>query len=516
MSLLNSIQPGHSSLPSNSFKYHIPHRLAPCAKAISILLLILSNNAAWASVDIGKKESEQLAQMRKMARHYTHLENEANQERLHPNQSQKEKLEYLQKQSHQQREQLNKMYPKWEEKINKEQKQKYWDQYDQEQAVQEKTTKTKKPLPTKVPVKTGNAPQATKPKLPAPKITAKAKPVAKPVVKPVAKPAPMIGDNPQIGSYIANQIAAQQMFTTDDLQYRQREALYIDPISSKKKTTNMWLNSSSATNHFHSGDKQLHTKSSRYTIQLGGPLSKWSSGGNDQGLLGITAGLGRAKSSSYSASSIILSLGSVEGYNLGLYNIWYANNKTKLGPYVGLLTQYSFFKNQIKMPGDQVATNYRSYLLTNTLESGYTIQLIEKEKVRFSIQPNMKVSSQRASGLTHQESTGTQITIKENSSIATKLGVRTALEFDVDTSSAKKLQVSPSFEANWKHNRTSEGVWLNHTHVTPQGYRHIAELKLGIESKISNNLQLWANVGQQFGQHKYAETQAIIGGNYHF
>ncbi|WP_050413704.1 autotransporter outer membrane beta-barrel domain-containing protein [Yersinia bercovieri] len=278
----------------------------------------------------------------------------------------------------------------------------------------------------------------------------------------------------------------------------------------------MWLNSSSATNHFHSGDKQLHTKSSRYTIQLGGPLSKWSSGGNDQGLLGITAGLGRAKSSSYSASSITLSLGSVEGYNLGLYNIWYANNKTKLGPYVGLLTQYSFFKNQIKMPGDQVATNYRSYLLTNTLESGYTIQLIEKEKVRFSIQPNMKVSSQRASGLTHQESTGTQITIKENSSIATKLGVRTALEFDVDTSSAKKLQVSPSFEANWKHNRTSEGVWLNHTHVTPQGYRHIAELKLGIESKISNNLQLWANVGQQFGQHKYAETQAIIGGNYHF
>lgn len=501
MSLLNSMQSDPSTLPSNSFKYHIPHRLAPCAKTISILLLILSNNAAWASVDIGKKESDRLAQMRKMARHYAHLENEVNQGSQHSNQSQKEKLEYQQKQIRQQREQLNNMHPKWEEQIQKE---------------QEETTKTKKPLPTKVPAKKGNVPQATKPKLPAPKITAKAKPVAKPVVKPAPKPAPMIGDNPQIGSYIANQIAAQQMFTIDDLQYRQREVLYVDPISSKKKTTNMWLSSSSATNRFHSGHKQLHTKSSRYTIQLGGPLSKWSSGGNDQGLLGITAGLGRATSSSYSASSNVLSQGSVEGYNLGLYNIWYANNKTKLGPYVGLLTQYSFFKNQIKVPGDKATTNYRSYLLTNTLESGYTIQLIEKEKVRFSIQPNMKVSSQRASGLEHRESTGTQITIKENSSIATKLGVRTALEFDVDTSSAKKLQVSPSFEANWKHNRASEGVWLSHTHVTPQGYRHIAELKLGIESKISNNLQLWANVGQQLGQHKYAETQAIIGGNYHF
>ncbi|HHG9945200.1 TPA: hypothetical protein ACPZLR_003057 [Yersinia enterocolitica] len=37
--------------------------------------------------------------------------------------------------------------------------------------------------------------------------------------KPIPKPAPIIAHNPQVGSYIANQIAAQQMFISDDLQY---------------------------------------------------------------------------------------------------------------------------------------------------------------------------------------------------------------------------------------------------------------------------------------------------------
>lgn len=357
---------------------------------------------------------------------------------------------------------------------------------------------TKKPTPSK----------ATASKTP-PKATA-TKPKAAP------KPVPAIKDNPQIGSYIANQINAQKMFITDDLQHRQRETHYIDPITGEKKSTHMWLNTSSAKNRFNSGDKQLHTKSSRYAIQLGGPISKWSRGGNDQGLLGITAGFGRATKDSHAIESNRYARGTVEGYNLGLYHLWYANNDTQLGLYIDLLAQYSFFKNQVRTQGVGAFTNYKSYLFTTALETGYKVQLFEKEQTRLFVQPNAKVSWQRASGLQHHKATDAQVTIEESNFVATKLGIRTALEFDVDTLSAKALQVSPSFEANWMHDNGNKGAWLSHTYVAPQGNRNIAELKLGIEGKINSNLQLWTHVGQQFGHDKYSETRATIGGNYHF
>ncbi|NIL03575.1 autotransporter outer membrane beta-barrel domain-containing protein [Yersinia mollaretii] len=402
------------------------------------------------------------------------------------------------------------MPPEERLELNSYQQQLIKEQQDLAQTEQNKAHEEGEPTPA--PEKKSNPPKATASKTP-PKATT-TKPKAAP--KPAPKPVPAIKDNPQIGSYIANQINAQKMFITDDLQHRQRETHYIDPITGEKKSTHMWLNTSSAKNRFNSGEKQLHTKSSRYAIQLGGPISKWSRGGNDQGLLGITAGFGRATSDSHAIESNRYARGTVEGYNLGLYHLWYANNDTQLGLYIDLLAQYSFFKNQVRTQGVGAFTNYKSYLFSTALETGYKVQLLEKEQTRLFVQPNAKVSWHRASGLQHHKATDAQVTIEESNFVATKLGIRTALEFDVDTLSAKALQVSPSFEANWMHDNGNKGAWLSHTYVAPQGNRNIAELKLGIEGKINSNLQLWTHVGQQFGHDKYSETRATIGGNYHF
>ncbi|WP_246107193.1 autotransporter outer membrane beta-barrel domain-containing protein [Yersinia kristensenii] len=349
----------------------------------------------------------------------------------------------------------------------------------------------------------------------------------------VSKPAPIIGHNPQVGSYIANQIAAQQMFITDDLQHRLGETRYIDPVTGEEKVSSLWLNTSGAKNRFNSGNNQLRTKSNRYAIQLGGTVSEWSSGGDDQGILGITAGLGKSTNHSHSTSSHHQAQGSVDGYNLGLYSIWYADNQTRLGPYIDLLTQYGWFNNQVKAPNVTTAAHYKSYLFTGALETGYKIQLLETADTKLSIQPRAKVLWQRTSGLLHKEPNAILINVEENNTVTTKLGIRTVLEFDIDTlSSAKNLQISPSFEANWIHSRANQGVQLSRAYATPQrvqdklelasvnvspqGNNNIADLKLGIEANIDSNLRLWTYLGHQFGGHNYSDTQATVGMNYHF
>ncbi|WP_416371432.1 autotransporter outer membrane beta-barrel domain-containing protein [Yersinia kristensenii] len=349
----------------------------------------------------------------------------------------------------------------------------------------------------------------------------------------VSKPAPIIGHNPQVGSYIANQIAAQQMFITDDLQHRLGETRYIDPVTGEEKVSSLWLNTSGAKNRFNSGNDQLRTKSNRYAIQLGGTVSEWSSGGDDQGILGITAGLGKSTNHSHSTSSHHQAQGSVDGYNLGLYSIWYADNQTRLGPYIDLLTQYGWFNNQVKAPNVTTAAHYKSYLFTGALETGYKIQLLETADTKLSIQPRAKVLWQRTSGLLHKEPNAILINVEENNTVTTKLGIRTVLEFDIDTlSSAKNLQISPSFEANWIHSRANQGVQLSRAYATPQrvqdklelasvnvspqGNNNIADLKLGIEANIDSNLRLWTYLGHQFGGHNYSDTQATVGMNYHF
>ncbi len=347
------------------------------------------------------------------------------------------------------------------------------------------------------------------------------------------KVAPIIGHNPQVGSYIANQIAAQQMFITDDLQYRLGETRYIDPVTGEEKVSSLWINTSAAKNRFNSGNGQLRIKSNRYAIQLGGTVNKWSSSGDDQGILGVTAGFGKSTNHSHSTSSHHQAQGSVDGYNLGLYSIWYADNQTRLGPYIDLLAQYGWFNNQIKAPNVTTAANYKSYLFTSALETGYKIQLLETADTKLSLQPRAKVMWQRTSGLLHKEPNAILINVEEDNAVTTKLGMRTVLEFDIDTlSSAKSLQISPSFEANWIHSRVNQGVQLSRAYtspqrvqdkielasvnVSPQGNKNIADLKLGIEANIDSNLRLWTYLGHQFGGHNYSDTQATVGMNYRF
>lgn len=337
------------------------------------------------------------------------------------------------------------------------------------------------------------------------------------IVDNIAKSTLVIGHNLQAGSYLANQMAAQQMFIIGDVQHRQGETPYTDPMTGEQKVTSMWLNTNGAITRFNSAQGQLHTKGTRYATQLGGEISQWHIGEHDLGILGITAGIGKANSRSNSTTSQHHANGSVVGYNLGLYSVWHANNISQLGPYIGLLAQYGMFNNQIKASEVVTGANYKSYIFTSALETGYKIQLIEKDKATLFVQPQAKVLLQRSSGLQHKELTGPQIKIEEHNTVTTKLGLLTALELGTDTlSTTNTLKIKPFIEANWINRNGNKGLLLDNAHIAPQGINNIAELKLGVEGKFNNNLKLWSHLGQQLGKYNYSDIQATLGINYQF
>ncbi|WP_260505664.1 autotransporter outer membrane beta-barrel domain-containing protein [Yersinia enterocolitica] len=589
MYISNIIQPNGraKNISSNDVRY----RLSPCAKAISTLLLVFSSTFAWADVDTDKKTEniknlrQQLQQYQEMRQHkqyllddfvkvrdrITELKSSYLQGEEPETVKQKEELlaqqlEYLGRQKEQHKHNLEPLEQQLQQDhpsiwstiqgielheatlVNMRKELELEQPPEQKQRLEQKVAELEKDINRLndqllqetestleiTPAVEAAVDSADKVEAGSSKSEKAAAEKAAAAVKPVApKPAPIIGHNPQVGSYIANQIAAQQMFITDDLQYRLGETRYIDAVTGEEKVSSLWINTSGAKNRFNSGNDQLRTKSNRYAIQLGGTLNKWSSSGDDQGILGVTAGFGKSTSHSHSTSSHHQAQGSVDGYNLGLYSIWYADNHTRLGPYIDLLAQYGGFNNQIKAPNVTTAANYKSYLFTSALETGYKIQLIDTADTKLSLQPRAKVMWQRTSGLQHKEPNAILINVEEDNAVTTKLGMRTVLEFDIDTlSSAKSLQISPSFEANWIHSRVNQGVQLSRAYtspqrvqdkielasvnVSPQGNKNIADLKLGIEANIDSNLRLWTYLGHQFGGHNYSDTQATVGMNYRF
>ncbi|WP_145560669.1 autotransporter outer membrane beta-barrel domain-containing protein, partial [Yersinia bercovieri] len=118
---------------------------------------------------------------------------------------------------------------------------------------------------------------------------------------------------------------------------------------------------------------QLKTQSNRYVMQLGGDIAQWSRTGSDRTHLGVMAGYGNSQSNSRSSTTNYAANGSVNGYNVGIYTTWLANETDNSGAYVDSWLQYGWFNNDVK--GDELEEeSYKSQGFTASLETGYTFK----------------------------------------------------------------------------------------------------------------------------------------------
>lgn len=333
------------------------------------------------------------------------------------------------------------------------------------------------------------------------------------------KPEPGLVNRPEPGSYMFNHMAANTLFQTR-LHDRLGEAQYTDVLSGEKQVTSLWLRQVGGHNRAHDSSDQLKTQGNRYVVQIGGDLTQWSTDELDRWHLGAMAGYARYNGNTESKYSKYKSRGSVEGYSVGLYGTWYANDKEKTGSYVDSWVLYNWFDNEVK--GDQLnAEKYKSRGITTSLETGYTFKLNTRESdaVGYYIQPKAQLiwMGVRSSDHTEHASSGSsRVKFSGDGNIQSRLGIRAYMNGKSHTDKDKQHYFQPFIETNWIHNGHDFGASINDQGNEITGTRNIGEVKLGVEGQLSPRLDMWGNVTQQLGSSGYSDTQAIVGIKYRF
>lgn len=338
-----------------------------------------------------------------------------------------------------------------------------------------------------------------------------------PPQEPVPPPAPPKSEHqyrPEFGSYQANSYAANTLFMTR-LHDRLGETQYTDMLTGEQKVTSLWMRNVGGHARFNDGSGQLKTTANRYVLQLGGDIAQWSTDGLDRWHLGLMAGYGNSQSRSASSLTGYHSRGEVNGYSVGLYGTWYANEADKSGTYVDSWVLYNWFDNKV-MGQDQATERYRSSGITASVEAGYSVKVGESGRNSYWIQPKAQAVWMDVQADGHRERNGTRVKDETQGNLMTRLGVKAYISGHNAMDDTKSRTFQPFIEANWIHNTQTTRIRMDDVSNEMRGTRNIGELKAGVEGQITPQLSVWGNVAQQIGDKGYSDTQGMLGIKYSF
>ena len=324
---------------------------------------------------------------------------------------------------------------------------------------------------------------------------------------------------PEAGSYTANLATANTMFLLT-LHDRLGETQFIDALTGQQEVTSMWLRQVGGHNSWHDNSGQLKTQSNRYVAQIGGDVARWSTDGLDRWHLGLMAGYGDSHNTTTNRHSGYRSKGSVNGYSVGGYATWYANDEDHTGAHLDTWLQYGWFDNEVK--GDNLATEtYKSHGISASLEGGYTWKLGEFTGSQGSlnewfIQPQAQAVWMGVKADNIQEANGTKVSGKGDGNLMTRLGVKTYLQGHSAVDNNKQREFQPFLQVNWLHNTRNFATKMDDVRVSQNGATNLAEVKVGLEGKANPRLNLWGNIGVQMGDAGYNDNAAMIGVKYNF
>ena len=333
-------------------------------------------------------------------------------------------------------------------------------------------------------------------------------------VPPAAPPKSEHQYRPEFGSYLANSYAANTLFMTR-LHDRLGETQYTDMLTGEQKVTSLWMRNVGGHTRFNDGSGQLKTTANRYVLQLGGDVAQWSTDGLDRWHLGLMAGYGNSQSRSASSLTGYRSRGEVNGYSVGLYGTWYANEADKSGTYVDSWVLYNWFDNKV-MGQDQATESYRSSGVTASVEAGYSVKVGESDRNSYWIQPKAQAVWMDVQADDHRERNGTRVKDETQGNLMTRLGVKAYISGHNAIDDGKSRTFQPFIEANWIHNTQPTRIRMDDVSNEMRGTRNIGELKTGVEGKITPQLSVWGNVAQQIGDKGYSDTQGMLGVKYSF
>lgn len=220
---------------------------------------------------------------------------------------------------------------------------------------------------------------------------------------------------PEVGVYMANYAAAQQMFQhkrddRDQVMLRDEDDL------------NTWMYVKGQYTDASMANNNLGYDISSTVMQLGSDvMSTWLSNGTLHS--GFMLGVGHSDTSANAAHNDRASSGNVEGYNVGLYATWQQDQTKRLGGYIDTWIAYHWFDNQV-IGDDMPDEHYSSQGVAGSVEVGHAWLLPSEQPRTFKIEPQIQAIYSNLDQNDHVEANGTRITTSEYDSLTTRLGVR--------------------------------------------------------------------------------------------
>ncbi|MCP1623382.1 autotransporter outer membrane beta-barrel domain-containing protein [Pseudomonas nitroreducens] len=313
---------------------------------------------------------------------------------------------------------------------------------------------------------------------------------------------------PEGGSYTANLAAANTMFL-HRLHDRTGNLTYVDPDTGKQVTSMLWMRNVDGSSRWEDSTGQLKTESNRYVLQLGSDLYRQQTDNGDW-VLGVMAGYANGNSTTRSRITGYRSRGEIDGYSLGVYGTWYENKDDENGAYVDSWILWNEFDAQVR--GEQLAKEkYDAKGVTASIEAGKTFTVAKTESASYYVQPQAQVVYMGVKADTHREANGTKVTGQGDGNIMTRLGARAAVRSNKAGGFANTYGVEPYVETNWIHNTDDFGAKMGSTRFEMDGASDIFEVKLGATSKVNSRVNVWGEVGKQFGDNGYRDQAVTLG-----
>lgn len=326
-------------------------------------------------------------------------------------------------------------------------------------------------------------------------------------------PAPKPSDKdrvrqPEGGSYTANIAAANTMFL-HRLHDRTGNLTYVDPDTGKEVTSMLWMRNVDGSTRWEDSTGQLKTEANRYVLQIGSDLYRKQTDNGDW-VLGVMAGYANGNSTTKSRVTGYRSRGEIDGYSLGVYGTRYENKDDENGAYVDSWILYNEFDADVK--GDQLAKeSYDLKGITASIEAGKTFEVAKTESASYYVQPQAQVVYMGVKADSHREANGTKVTGKGDGNVMTRLGARAAVRSNQEGGFANTYGVEPYLETNWIHNSKDFGAKMGSSKFEMDGASDIFEVKLGATSKVNSRVNVWGEVGKQFGDNGYRDQAVTLG-----
>lgn len=317
---------------------------------------------------------------------------------------------------------------------------------------------------------------------------------------------------PEAASYIGNLMAANSLFNLR-LHDRLGETQYTDLLTGEQKVTSMWMRYKYGYTKYEVGS-QLNGKNNWNITQLGGDIAQWGNEGKSRLHLGLMAGYGRSTNDANSKLTVYKSSGKVDGYSFGVYGTWYSNEDSHNGFYLDSWASWNRYHGSVHGQ-DQASEKYDLKGLTASIESGYTLLAAQSANYNLQLQPKGQLTWMGVKMDDHTENEGTKVSANANN-LQLRLGLKTIIGYRSTTNSVNQQAGQLFLEANWLHNTKAYSVQMDDVRVSQDGGRNIAEIKAGLEGRITPHTDIWFNLAHQVSNHGYSDTGLMLGLKYLF